>query len=288
MGREELSMGKWRAVPKDSFLRFAIELGGKYVIMYSGIYQIFDVSEAERMEIIRSRQNELVRRFRALGSDGELRRQEGEFIGAGQKLLDEAEKAGADITMVLAAEPVQGHPHRVVSPEILDYVSPLKNSPGPVFTVKMRRAEGIKPQRAIVLENLQDPGNVGTVLRTADALGVELVVLCGACADPWGPKAARASMGAIFRQNVVSVAVEELPEALGGLALYGAALSPTARDIRALDDRRIAVAIGNEGHGLSKELLEQCAGQIIIPMRPQAESLNAAVAAALCMWELVR
>lgn len=240
------------------------------------------------MEIIRSRQNELVRRFRALGSDGELRRREGEFIGAGQKLLDEAEKTGADVTMILAAQPVQGHPFRVVSPEILDYVSPLKNSPGPVFTVKMRRTEGIKPRRAIVLEDLQDPGNVGTVLRTADALGVELVVLCGACADPWGPKATRASMGAIFRQNVVSVTAEGLSEALGGLPLYGAALSPTARDIRALDDRNIAVAIGNEGHGLSQALLAQCAGQIIIPMRPQAESLNAAVAAALCMWELVR
>lgn len=240
------------------------------------------------MEIIRSRQNELVRRFRALGADGDLRRAEGEFIGAGQKLLDEAEKAGADVTMVLATAPVEGHPHRVVSPEILDYVSPLKNSPGPVFSAKMRPTEGVKPRRAIVLENLQDPGNVGTVLRTADALGVELVVLCGACADPWSPKAARSSMGAIFRQNVVRVTVEELPDALGGLPLYGAALSATARDIRALEGRDIAIAIGNEGHGLSDELLSRCDGQIIIPMRPQAESLNAAVAAALCMWELVR
>lgn len=281
-------MDKSCLLPKAGFFPFAIELAGKCDIIYNEIYQIFDVSEAERMEIIRSRQNELVRRFRALGADGDFRRAEGEFIGAGQKMLDEAEKAGADVTMVLATEPVENHPHRVVSGDILDYVSPLKNSPGPVFSAKMRRMDTAKPQRAIVLENLQDPGNVGTVLRTADALGVELVVLCGACADPWSPKAARASMGAIFRQNVARVTVETLRDALGGLPLYGAALSPTARDIRALDGREIAIAIGNEGHGLSCELLALCDGQIIIPMRPQAESLNAAVAAAVCMWELVR
>lgn len=281
-------MDKSRSLPKEGFFPFAIELAGKCDIIYNEIYQIFDVSEAERMEIIRSRQNELVRRFRALGADGDFRRAEGEFIGAGQKMLDEAEKAGADVTMVLATEPVKGYPHRVVSGDILDYVSPLKNSPGPVFSAKIRARTDTKPQRAIVLENLQDPGNVGTVLRTADALGVELVVLCGACADPWSPKAARASMGAIFRQNVAHVTVETLRDTLGGLPLYGAALSPTARDIRALDGREIAIAIGNEGHGLSSELLALCDGQIIIPMRPQAESLNAAVAAAVCMWELVR
>lgn len=281
-------MGKCAAVHKSLFCTPAIELADFYAIIYKEIYQIFDVSEAAGMETIRSRQNELVRRFRALGSDGDYRRAEGEFIGAGQKLLDEAEKAGADVTMVLVTEPMEGYPHRVVSGDILDYVSPLKNSPGPVFSVKMRAAAETKPKRAIVLENLQDPGNVGTVLRTADALGVELVVLCGACADPWSPKAARASMGAIFRQNVVRVAAEGLKEALGGLPLYGAALSPTARDIRALEARELAIAIGNEGHGLSDELLALCDGQLIIPMRPQAESLNAAVAAALCMWELVR
>ena len=95
-------------------------------------------------------------------------------------------------------------------------------------------------------------------------------------------------MGAVFRQNVVSVPVAGLERALGGLPLYGAALSPAAQDIRTVSGRDIAVAVGNEGRGLTAELLERCAGQVIIPMRPQAESLNAAVAAALCMWELVR
>ncbi len=240
------------------------------------------------MEIIRSRQNELIRRFRALGADGDFRREQGEFIGAGQKLLDEALASGAEVTMALGTEAVSGCPFRLVPPELLDYVSPLKNAPGPVFSVRMRHADAAKPTRAVVLENVQDPGNVGTVLRTADALGVELVVLCGACADHWSPKAVRASMGAVFRQNVVRAVPSQLDEVLDGLPLYGAALSPEARDIRTLTGKNSAVAIGNEGRGLTEELLAHCAGQVIIPMRPQAESLNAAIAAALCMWELVR
>ena len=218
------------------------------------------------MEAIRSRQNELVKRFIALGSDGKARQAAGEYICAGETLLEEAAASGAEITCVLAAKELPGLPCRVVSPEILRAVSPLQNSPGPVFTVRMRPlppAEDMR--RAVVLENVQDPGNVGTVLRTADAFGTDLVVLCGACADPYNPKTVRASMGAIFRQSVVKT-----------------------MDIRALPPAPVAVAIGNEGRGLTEELLALCQGTVRIPMRPRAESLNAAVAAAVAMWEMTR
>lgn len=239
-------------------------------------------------EVLSSRQNALVKHFVALGADADKRRAAGEYLCAGEKLLKEAMAAGAEITMVLWTEPVEGLSCRVVSKEILDYVSPLKNSDGPVFTVRLPAPTAPGGQNAIVLENLQDPGNLGTVLRTADALGIEQVVLCGACADPWGPKAVRATMGAIFRQKVVRTPLEGLRELLGDLPLYGAALSDTARDIRSLENKRAAIAIGNEGKGLSAELLAMCDGHIIIPMEPCAESLNAGVAAAICMWELRR
>lgn len=240
------------------------------------------------MEIIRSRQNDIVKRFHALASDGELRRQRGEFLCAGDKLLREAQENGAEVTMLLWTEPVKGLECRVVTKEILDYVSPLKNSDGPVFSVRMASGRGTKPQNAIVLENVQDPGNVGTVLRTADALGIDRVILCGACADPWSPKAVRATMGAIFRQDIVRTGPEGLSGALDGLPLYGAALSESSSDIRSLPRRQAAIAIGNEGKGLSAELLARCDGHVIIPMSERAESLNAAVAAAICMWELRR
>lgn len=241
------------------------------------------------MEIIRSRQNELIRRVVALGKDAKARREAGEYVCAGTKLLNEAAASGAEITCVLSAEPMEGYPVRLVTPELLASSSPFKDGTGPVFTV---RACAVPPQgplsHALVLENVQDPGNVGTALRTADAFGVGLVALCGACADPYNPKAVRASMGAIFRQPVVSTETAGLPALLGDMPLYGAALAAGARDIRTLGGGRFAVAVGNEGRGLTEELMRLCAGTVVIPMRPCAESLNAGVAAAIAMWEMVR
>ncbi len=241
------------------------------------------------MEIIRSRQNDLIKRFAALGSSGKARAECGEYLCAGETMLREAIAAGVDITMVLALEERDGLPCRVVTPELLKAVSPLQNSEGAVFSVKMRPtppADALR--RVIVLENVQDPGNVGTVLRTADALGIDLVVLCGVCADPYNPKTVRATMGAVFRQPVVKIPLEELPSVLGALPLYGAALTAEAVDIRALPSAPVAVAIGNEGKGLTDDILSLCAGQTVIPMRPCAESLNAAVAASIAMWEMTR
>jgi TrmH family RNA methyltransferase len=143
---------------------------------------------------------------------------------------------------------------------------------------------------AIVLENVQDPGNVGTVIRTANAFRIDAVILTGACADLYQPKTVRATMGAIFRQKVLRIEREYLGDFLRdqGLPLYGAALSDQAQDLRGLPLQHVAVAIGSEGQGLSRELLALCDGELIIPMNPDSESLNAAVAASIVMWEMAR
>ncbi len=241
------------------------------------------------MEPIRSRQNELVKKFIALGADPKVRQEAGQFLCAGETLLGEAIASGAEVTCVLVTEDMPGLPVRLVTPEILKAVSPLQNSPGPVFTVRMRPLPPAeKLRRAIVLENVQDPGNVGTVLRTAAAFGMDMVVLCGACADPYNPKTVRATMGAIFRQSVVKTDLAGLSGVLRGLPLYGAALAPGGMDARQLPTAPLAVAVGNEGKGLTAELLARCAGTVRIPMRPGTESLNAAVAAAVVMWEMSR
>lgn len=141
-----------------------------------------------------------------------------------------------------------------------------------------------------MLETIQDPGNLGTILRTANALSVDTVILTGDCADVWNPKTVRATMGAVFRQRFYEMERGEMRDYLArhGLKLYGAALSDRAGDLRRVDLRAAAVAIGSEGQGLSKELLALCDGELIIPMNAQCESLNAAVAAAIVMWELTR
>ena len=248
------------------------------------------------MEIITSRKNQHIRHFRELLRDRAYRREKGLFVCDGRKLLEEAIECGAEIGEILFCAspcdmPLPDVPVYGTDEELFRYVSPLENSPGPLFTVHIRSCSAQPmPKSVLVLENVQDPGNVGTVLRTAAAFGTDLVVLCGNCADPYNPKTVRATMGAIFRQRLVETDTEGLPALLQAwhLPLYGAALAPDARDVRTLPLTEAAIAVGNEGHGLSDELLTLCAEKIIIPMTPGSESLNAAVAAAVLQWEMSR
>ena len=249
------------------------------------------------MEKITSRKNRIITHLRAAASDRAYREGCREFICDGEKTLREALEYKARIKCVLwkekegdiqLPEDVQQY---CAPSELFEYASPLKSSAGPAFTVQMpdRDAER-RIERAIVLENLQDPGNVGTVIRTANAFDIDAVILVGACADLYNPKTVRASMGAIFRQSVLETDIRGL-EALmerHRLPLFGAALSDRAEDLRNVELHRSAVAIGSEGRGLSRELLNICSGEIIIPMSPDSESLNAAVAASVIMWEMSR
>jgi len=248
------------------------------------------------VEHITSRKNPLILRLRALASDAAFRRAEGEYLCDGHKLLAEALDKGAKVRTVLWKE----KPGETVLPEtaqqytapaeLFDYVSPMKNSPGPLFTIAIPEAPEPVFSRAILLENVQDPGNVGTVIRTAAAMGVDTVILCGACADVYSPKTARATMGAIFREKIIHCAVDDVRALVerNALKLYGAALSDRAADIRTLKLQNAVVAVGSEGRGLSAELLGQCGGELIIPMSPGSESLNAAVAASIVLWEMAR
>ena len=247
-------------------------------------------------EELRSRQNPTIRRLRALASDAAFRRTEGEYLCDGGKLLAEAIEKGAEIRCVLWKERVEDMPlpgnvkQYTADTDLFDYVSPMKNSPGPLFTLAIPAEAAPRFDRAILLENVQDPGNVGTVIRTAAAMGVDTVLLCGACADVYSPKTARATMGAIFREKLFHCTAAEAKAlaAQNGLPLYGAALSDRASDIRELDVKNAVVAIGSEGRGLTAELLGLCDGEVIIPMAAGSESLNAAVAGAIVLWEMAR
>lgn len=247
------------------------------------------------MEQLSSRQNKLIAHVRKLGSDKSYRHACGEAVCDGLKLLHEAAMWGVEIISVLwVGESELELPASVkqysVPAELLDYASPLKNSHGPLFTFRMPSWPMSAPGRCLVLETVQDPGNLGTILRTANALSMDTVILTGDCADVYNPKTVRAAMGAVFRQKVLRMERSEMREYLSahGISLYGAALSDASRDIRTVDLENSAVAIGSEGRGLSAELLSLCDGEIIIPMNEQCESLNAGVAAAIVMWELCR
>lgn len=216
-----------------------------------------------------------------LASDSKYRYSRNEFVCDGKKLLEEALKAGAVITSALFRDNDScelGCPVYCAPDDLFEYASPMKNSPGPVFTVKMREM----PQsysNAILLENVQDPGNVGTVIRTANAFSIGAVFLVGDCADLYNPKTVRATMGAIFRQTVISGGFPDIP-------VYAAVLADDAADIGSVALENCAVAVGSEGSGLTDELVARCDGKVIIPMNSESESLNAAVAASVFMWEM--
>lgn len=249
------------------------------------------------MDTLSSRKNAYIGHVRRLASDGAYRREKGQFLCDGIKTLEEALRFGAKVLSVLwRDEPgeiagLENCEQHVAPGDLFDYASPLKNSPGPLFAVAIRGCgKPGKLRSAIVLESVQDPGNVGTVIRTANALGVDAVILTGDCADLYQPKTVRATMGAIFRQKVLQLDRDYLADFMKdqGLPLYGAALSDQSTDLRDCELSHAAVAIGSEGRGLSAELLRACEKELIIPMEPDSESLNAAVAAAIVMWEMRR
>ena len=247
------------------------------------------------METITGRRNPLIAHLKKLGASREYRRACGEYICDGIKLLVEALEHNAGITAVLTSgDRPENIPDNVpvfhVPRDLLEYASPLTNPQEVLFSCKIPEGKDIQSGgRQIILENIQDPGNVGTIIRTANALGFEDVILTGSCADPYNPKTIRATMGAVFRQKVTETGIDGIIRIRDiGMRLYGAALGGDCRDIREAEFKNAAVVIGNEGRGLSDEMLALCDEKIMIPMKPGCESLNAAVAAAVIMWEMSR
>lgn len=251
------------------------------------------------MERITSRKNPLLEHMRRLDSAA-FRRQQGEFLCDSPKLVEEALRHGARVLAVAVSdgvEPPEGLDASVrcaaVPPDVMASISPMRTPQGMLAVCRLPDTalpEMLPGSRYVVLDGVQDPGNVGTVLRTADAFGCTGALLLPGCADPYGPKTLRAAMGAVFRLPLYAVGLEALPGLLAdaGLPLYGTALRHDTVDVRQRDLRRCALVIGSEGRGVSAEVLALCRETLRIPMSSHCESLNAAAAAAVLLWEAYR
>ena len=253
------------------------------------------------MEKITSRKNPCAVHMKKLGSSRAYREESGEFLCDGIKLLEDAINSGAEITAVLTASHISfpvALDTRVYHADqmLIDYISPLKNAQDTLFACKFPptkndgysefQTSSSELSTQILLDGMQDPGNVGAIIRTANAFGINCVILTGGCADPYNPKAIRASMGAVFRQRIHSMSLSELTELkIGGVRFTGAALQEGCRNILDVNLGGAIVAIGSEGRGLSEELLALCDEKITIPIAPECESLNAAIAAAIIIWQ---
>ena len=243
-------------------------------------------------ERITSRKNPLLQQVKKLLSSRKDRETAGLYVADGTKLLEEAAKY-ADLHTAILTDGVRAdlpdHVRIIRVPEdVMESISPMRSPQGALFLCRLPEKKVFVPQRGmLLLDGIQDPGNLGTMLRTADALNVPVCLLEG-CADPYSHKVVRASMGAVFRTDVVQATWETVKAACEAAAIPVAvtALSDRAEDIRRADVSSMAVVIGSEGQGVRKEILKAADAQLIIPMNPRCESLNAAVAATIVMGQM--
>jgi TrmH family RNA methyltransferase len=246
------------------------------------------------MEHITSLKNPKVAAWKAL-KDRKGRRESGCFLVEGRKMVEEALASAFDVETVLVQEGVS-FPDGLTMPvyelpaHVLAAVCDTKTPQGIAAVVRMKEQSALG-KHIVVLDGVQDPGNVGTIIRTADAAGLNGVLLSNQCADVFSPKVLRATMGSIFRMNLRTT--DDLPGELTKLREKGYSILSSQLDGTPFYERqdvaeRFALIIGNEGNGVSEQVQQTATHRVRLPMRGGAESLNAAIAAAIMMYELMR
>ncbi len=260
--------------------------------------------------LISSKDNQLIKEWRGLNEQTRQRRKSGLFAIEGARLCGDALASGLVITSVLYTAAARETYAAVVEPLIAAAVHSAEitpalakamadtHSPQGVFCV----AKVLDNQLSLdtinnmgrygLLEDIQDPGNLGTMIRTAEAFGLDGLLLSAGCCDVYNPKVLRASMGGVFRLPLMIV--EDVPAAVFALRQRGMTALACVVDADAAPIQTVKQAggcvcvIGNEGNGLTAETVAACTERVTIPMAGRAESLNASMAAGIVMWELVR
>ena len=261
------------------------------------------------MEKITSKANDRVKFAVKIRENSSLRKQEKLFFTEGARLCFDAASSGVQIAEMYVTEKalnkysdyvrlVEEKAERcfVVSEEVAEKLSDTKSNQGVFCLCKMldksTNIGKIKYNgKYIALEDVSNPANFGAVVRTAEAVGLDGVIVSGGC-DIYNPKSQRAAMGSLFRLNVVET--EDLPEMLkmlsqNGMAVLAGVPDSNAEKITEVDMNGGVVAIiGNEGNGITEETCAVATKLVTIPMKGRAESLNAAAAASIIIWEMMR
>lgn len=259
---------------------------------------------------VTSKDNQWVKEWRRLNDSAKYRRESGLFAIEGARLCADALRSNVSLQAVLytssalaaygnVVEPLLAAADTAVeiSPELSRYMGDTMNPQGVFCIAKMLDNSLIIDKINIIgtysaLEDIQDPGNMGTIIRTAEALGLDGILLSDGCCDIYNPKVLRASMGGVFRMPLMRVGdMAETVVALQekGLTAFACVVDSSATPITSANMGKGAVAlIGNEGNGLRAETVAACKHSVTIPMAGRAESLNASMAAGIILWEMCR
>lgn len=254
--------------------------------------------------VITSKDNEIVKHIRKL-RDKKVRDESGEFVIEGIKMLEEAVREKAKIKMIVVCEELNQNPipkdilYKVakekiiyVNDKIFKILTDVTTPQGILAVIEKSNRNEIDFSKDLylILDNIQDPGNMGTILRTADSIGLTQIIVPKGNADCYNSKVIRSTMGAIFRVNVIEVLdlVKIIKEMKKHKIQILATDLATDYSIYDVNYKKSAIVIGNEGNGVSKEVLEIADKRIKIPMPGKTESLNAAVATGIILYNAIR
>jgi TrmH family RNA methyltransferase len=253
--------------------------------------------------VITSQQNERVKLTHALQTQAKTRRKEGKMVLESLRLVRDALERGIEPEFILydpkaiEIDDVVGARHALplqprlfdVTPEIIRHISSTEEPQGIVGVFPIVAPElPESPERVLVLDSIRDPGNMGTILRTAAAAGVEVVLLSPGCVDAYNPKVLRGGMGAHFRVPILEASWTRIAVYCRDLTVYLADMQGDVTYESAEWQKAWALIVSSEAHGESEEAAGLAQQRVYIPMARQTESLNAAIAAAIILFEAAR
>ena len=258
------------------------------------------------MQVITSKDNEIIKNIKKL-NEKKYRDQMNQYIVEGIKLVKEAIVENAKIVKIVVCEECENDANFekslmyeiakydciYVSKKVFDSITNVNTPQGILAVIEKLSGEekiSYKEDIIVVLDGIQDPGNLGTILRTLDSVNLKQIILSEKCADPYNPKVVRSTMGAIFRVNIIECKniVETLKNIKKNKYKIMATSLETENSIYTVDYNKKVLVIGNEANGVSKEVLELADEKVKIPMLGKTESLNAAVATGVILYEYAR
>lgn len=242
------------------------------------------------MDFIKSVDNAKIKNFRKLINDKKYRKLEQLFVCEGEKMLFDAITQDVFIDTLIISEnyqlksDVKCENLLQVPQHIFEKICDTKTPQGVIFSCGITKSIEKSFGKVIILDNLQDPGNMGTIIRSACAFKIDAIILLNNCVDVYSPKVVRSTMSAIFSVPILNMGVEECFEKLT-IPIYATYLDEKSENISDVSLKECAVIIGNESKGVSAEVLKYASRKIIIPIA-NMQSLNASVAGSIVMWEM--